>query len=400
MPPAPGGPPYAEFVVKVSKFCNLRCRYCYEFPSLGDTATMSLDDVRMMFTTVGDYFREHPRRLDFVWHGGEPLLMGADFYRRVLQCQHEVFDPLGLPFTNAVQTNLTVVRPEIISVLRDVFDEVGVSVDLFGGNRVNRFGDDAQPKVLRGMQALLDSGIHFGCISVLSKATAPYVEHIYTFFEDLRLSFRFLPIYRTGYAGQLAPHELSDSEIVAALKAATDRWFASTVPIRVEPVETYVSNVLSHVCGRGHRYYDKEHGEAVFIIDTDGGTYSNGDAYDDSLRHGNIFRDSFADMRRSAGFARALAQSRARVQGACADCRYFGSCSGFFMGEATPEQRRRDRDGRLLCGVALPVQHYIEERLRTDGLLTGEGRVDLAELRRRAEEPEAGSQSSLRKVPQ
>ncbi|MEU6407796.1 radical SAM protein [Microbispora sp. NPDC046933] len=375
-------------MVKVSKFCNLRCRYCYEFPSLGDTTRMSLDDIRAMFGTVGEYFRDHPRRLDFVWHGGEPLLMGADFYWRLLQYEHEIFDPLGLPFTNAVQTNLTIVRPDIIRVLKEVFDEVGVSVDLFGGNRVDRFGGDVQPKVLHGMQALLDEGIHFGCISVLSKATAPYVENIYTFFEDLRLSFRFLPIYRTGYAGQLAPHELSPAETVDALKVATDRWFASAVPIRVEPVETYVSNVLSHLSGRGRRYYDKEHGEAVFIVDTDGGVYSNGDAYDGSLRHGNIFHDSFSDMRRSAGFARALAQSRARVRDACTGCRYFGSCSGFFMGEATPEQRWRDGDGRLFCGVALPVQHYIEERLRTAGLLTAEGQVDLAELRQRAGDTE------------
>jgi uncharacterized protein len=377
-------PPYAEFVIKVSKFCNLRCKYCYEYPWLGDSSSMSLEDIETMFGHIAEYFAPRARRLEFVWHWGEPLLLGLDFYKRAIESQHRIFGGTGLEFTNMIQTNLTTVRPADMPELAKVFPEIGISVDLFGGNRVNSRGIDSQPKVLGLMQDLLDTGLPFGCITVLSQSTAPYVSKIYDFYEDIGVSFRLLPIYRTGFAGQLAPFELSDTEIVDAFKITADRWFASSSGIQVEPIETYIRNVLAHVQRIQPRHYDKEKSEAVFIIDTDGSVYSNGDTYDPKLSHGNVFRQSFESMRASPGFRLALEQSRQRVDEACTGCTFFGWCSGYFMGEATPEQRWHDEEGRLRCGVAKPIQTYIEDLLRRDGLLKADDLLDLDTLRVRA----------------
>ncbi|MGW0181729.1 radical SAM protein [Nocardia sp. NPDC003345] len=377
-------PLYAEFVVKVSKFCNLRCNYCYEYPWLADKSSMSLPDIEAMLRNIGRYFASQPRRLDFVWHGGEPLLLGLEYYKRIIDIQHAVLDPLGLPFNNSIQSNLTTVRPADMPELSEMFGEIGVSVDLFGGNRINSRGVDSQPKVLRLMQELLDVGLPFGCITVLSQDTAPHVQRIYEFFEDIGVSFRLLPIYRTGFAGQQEKFELTSEQIVAALKTVTDRWFESESPIKVEPIESYISNVLARVQRSPLRHYDKESSEAVFIIDTDGSVYSNGDAYDASLCHGNIFRDPFELLRCSPGFERALIQSRLRVGQACANCEFFGACSGYFVAEATPEQRWRDSNGRVRCGVAAPMHAYIEDRLRGSGLLTSTNTLDREILRARA----------------
>src|SRR5947209_16503098 len=128
---------------------------------------MDLDAIESMFVNAARSFERQPRRLDFVWHGGEPLLAGVDFYKGVFEHQRRIFEAAGVTFTNSVQTNLTVLRPDVLELLPE-FSEVGVSVDLFGGNRVNRRGVDSQPRVLEAMQLLIDSGISFGCISVLS----------------------------------------------------------------------------------------------------------------------------------------------------------------------------------------------------------------------------------------
>jgi uncharacterized protein len=60
---------------------------------------------------------------------------------------------------------------------------------------------------------------------------------------------------------------------------------------------------------------------------------------------------------------RAVAGAMKRMDEACSDCQYYGICSGYFMGEATPEQRNTTERGRVRCGVARPVQEYIEEIL-------------------------------------
>jgi uncharacterized protein len=158
----------------------------------------------------------------------------------------------------------------------------------------------------------------------------------------------------------------------------------------VEPVNTYAANVMSHLTIKAdaRRYYDKARHEAVFIIDTSGDVYSNGDAYDRTLRHGNVFSEPWAAMKMSAGYAAALAESRARVSMVCPSCRFFGSCSGYFMAEATPEQRWSDANGVLRCGVAAPIQHCIVGRLREIGLLDEGDELRLAELRRRVAQAE------------
>src|SRR5690349_9534887 len=126
-----------EWVVKISKFCNLRCTYCYEFPFLSTRERISLDDLSRMFHHIAEFYKEDPKRMDFVWHGGEPMLIEEEYYQQLLDRQHAAFDPVGVPFTNSLQTNLTLLDDERLAFLRtNYFGNIGVSLDLFGDQRV------------------------------------------------------------------------------------------------------------------------------------------------------------------------------------------------------------------------------------------------------------------------
>lgn len=369
-PSAQWCPPAVQWVVKATKFCNLRCRYCYEFPSLDDPRHMQPDELARMFENIGDAFAGCGRRMDFVWHGGEPLLLGEAFYRQVRELQEAHLTPRGVRFTNSVQTNLRSLKEPHLALLEGFFDHVGVSLDVFGDQRVDRRGQPVQDAILRNMQTLLDRGIRFGCITVLSRANVAQIASIYDFFLEIDTSFRLLPIYRTGYAGQQDGLALHPHEIVAAYRVAVDRWMSSSSSIQVRPIQDYITNVVRWLdrSRRRTRLYDKRGGEVVYIVDTDGSLYSNADAYDPTLRHGNLFSDRLGDMKASAGYLRALAAAEQRMQQACSGCRYHGACSGYFCGEATPEQRHLDDQGRMGCAVAQPIQAYIEQVLYETGL--------------------------------
>ena len=72
-----------QFVFKISKYCNLRCDYCYEFPYLGDRARMSLAQVRSAFENIKRSISELSiKEVDFIWHGGEPFLIPLSFMSR------------------------------------------------------------------------------------------------------------------------------------------------------------------------------------------------------------------------------------------------------------------------------------------------------------------------------
>lgn len=367
---ARGLPRQVQWVIKVSKLCNLRCNYCYEYPSLSDRRRMSPEQLRSMFVHIAETYAGSEREMSFVWHGGEPLLIEPSYYDEVFSIQKAVLEPAGISFSNAVQTNLTFLSDQIITLLKKGFSSVGVSLDLFGSERVGPGGTPFEDRVVANLQRLREAGVYPGCITVLSRATVNHVHEIYRFYETIGLSFRLLPIYRTGYPGQQARHALSPSEISAALIEAADLWFASESEIQVRPIHDYVINAIRWLFRDVvvPQKYTPGEAEAVFIVDTDGGLHTNGDAYDPRFRHGNIFEQSFAEMRQSPGYRLSVLSSTERMAATCGSCQLHGACSGFYMGQATPEQRIEE-DGKLICSVARPVQDYIRDRLRDPVLL-------------------------------
>lgn len=363
-------PSHVQWVVKVSKHCNLRCKYCYEYTSLADRRRMSVPQLQAMFAHIAEAYAGSGREMSFVWHGGEPLLNEPAFYREIFRVQKEILEAAQIPFTNAIQTNLTFLSDEIVELLKTGFSSVGVSLDLFGDQRVGPNGMVLEDRVVSNMQRLREAGVQPGCITVLSRATMHHVREIYRFYEEIGVAFRLLPIYRTSYPGQQEAHALTPDEICAAFIEATDLWFASEIRIQVRPIEDYVINAIRHLHSDvvWPQIYEPGEAEAVFIVDTDGQLYSNGDAYDPQLAHGNVFEQSFAAMRRSEGFRLSVEGSLDRMAKTCRSCQFQGACSGYFMGQATPEQRIQE-NGRLVCSVAKPVQEYIAMRLREPALL-------------------------------
>src|ERR1700733_9916909 len=100
--------PSPQFVFKISKYCNLRCDYCYEYPYLGDKSRMSLEQVEAAFQNIKSGIAELGiNRADFVWHGGEPFLVPLDYYEHVDLLQKQNFGA-DFKYGNSVQTNLTV----------------------------------------------------------------------------------------------------------------------------------------------------------------------------------------------------------------------------------------------------------------------------------------------------
>src|SRR5262245_48023292 len=118
-----------QFVVKVSKHCNLRCRYCYEYKELGNKQRMAPEQLEQLFANVAGWYGRlsEPAQLEFVWHGGEPLLLPPEYYWQAFEAQKRLLPDKPPKLRNVVQTNLTLLDDERIRLLRDGFDGVGVS---------------------------------------------------------------------------------------------------------------------------------------------------------------------------------------------------------------------------------------------------------------------------------
>ena len=207
--------PSPQFVFKISKYCNLRCGYCYEFPHLGDKSRMSLDQIRAAFQNIKDSIDKlEIERADFIWHGGEPLLIPLHDYEQIDLLQKEVFGT-GFKVKNAIQTNLTVLTERHIALLENgFFNNIGVSFDVHGEQRIDVKGKSRTGTVRGHMQKLMDRQINFGAIAVLARDALPHIRQTYRFFDERGIGHRVLAYYRSVGSEQAERHGLGFDELV------------------------------------------------------------------------------------------------------------------------------------------------------------------------------------------
>jgi len=100
-------------------------------------------------------------KVTVAWQGGEPTLMGLDFYRRAIQFQNQYQRP-GMIFENTLQTNGTLLNDEWCEFFRDNGFLIGISIDgpaeLHDVHRVDKSGRPTFDRVRRGLRLLQKHG--------------------------------------------------------------------------------------------------------------------------------------------------------------------------------------------------------------------------------------------------
>ena len=110
--------------------CNLSCEYCFYLEKqalygAGEDYRMS-DEVLAAF--IRNYLTTQPTPIvEFVWQGGEPTLLGIDFFKRVIELQQSFAGTKTI--TNALQTNGTLLTDEWCRFLKQNSFMVGISID-------------------------------------------------------------------------------------------------------------------------------------------------------------------------------------------------------------------------------------------------------------------------------
>ena len=136
-----------SLIIKVISACNLACRYCDA--DIYSNRRMSLDTVSQIIKKALDY----ADRVEFIWHGGEPLLMGIQFYEKVVELQKR-YRREGQTIINDLQTNGTLISQEWVDFFKAIDFHVGVSLDgppeVHNANRIFRNGQGSFEQVMRG----------------------------------------------------------------------------------------------------------------------------------------------------------------------------------------------------------------------------------------------------------
>lgn len=214
--PQPEGTHNTHILAKPSGAdCNLDCAYCFYlekqrlYPKEPRGLRMA-DDVLEQYTR--DYIASQAGpNVTFAWQGGEPTLLGVDFFRRAVALQKQHAD--GRTISNTLQTNGVLLDDAWGDFLAQEQFLVGISIDGPGElHDAYRVGKGAQPtfeRVMKSIRLLKDHAVEFNTLTCVHRKNSGSPLEVYRFLKEIGSGFmQFIPIAERRRVRASGPHEL------------------------------------------------------------------------------------------------------------------------------------------------------------------------------------------------
>jgi len=184
-----------------SSVCNIDCTYCF-YLEKEHLYPDRKKQWRMINTTLENYIRDQIQSqqgdvIDFVWQGGEPTLLGVDFFRQVIAFQEQYRGYKRV--TNALQTNATLLDKEWALFFKEHQFLIGVSID---GDRISndtyrlsRKGKSTFDDTLNGLALLKKYKVDFNTLTVVNAENVKRPLNVYAFLKRIGSRYmQFIPL--------------------------------------------------------------------------------------------------------------------------------------------------------------------------------------------------------------
>jgi uncharacterized protein len=335
--------------------CNLRCSYCFY---LEKQAMFGPDErFRMSDKVLEAYIRgnckanrDNPAGILFSWQGGEPTLMGPDFFKKAVELQKKY--AAGRQFTNSLQTNGTLLDDDWCAFLAKNKFLVGLSLDgpafLHDKYRIDARGRPTHDSVMRGLGLLKKHGVEYNILSCVNRETAKHPLDVYHFLKENDIQFiQFIPIV------ERMPDEgaCSIGLKLARPAALNDEQSQEVMPWTVEPDamgdfyskifdewvrndvgKTFIMNfewaIFSHFSGDGPVCYLSKRCGNCCIVEHNGDVYSCDHFVYPEYKIGNVLTDDIKSMVNSAKQCEWGDQKERNLPNHCKECEVFSMCRG------------------------------------------------------------------------
>lgn len=332
------------FAKPVGPVCNLDCDYCYylnkeELYPKGESFRMS-DDVLEAYIVQQIEASPGPI-INFSWHGGEPTLLGLDYFRGIVALQRR-YTPPKRRITNGIQTNGTLLDDDWCRFFAAERFAVGLSLDgpqeLHDAYRVTKGQQPTHTQVMRGYELLRQHEVQCDVLCVVHAGNVGFPRQVYRFFKQIKAQFLgFLPL--------VEPQPDAPSG-VSARSVTPDAFGTFLCTIFDEWARRDTSRIMVQMFEEVARWaYGQPHALCIFretcgdvpVVEHNGDFFTCDHFVDPTHRLGNIKQTPLIDLVASpAQMAFGQAKSAA-LPAYCRACKFLNMCNG-----GCPKDRIRD----------------------------------------------------------
>ncbi len=341
-------------VKPVGPICNLDCTYCFYLEKeklFGNTENFRMSNDVLEKYIIGYIESQNTQTVQFAWQGGEPTLLGLDFFRKVIDLQKEYGG--GRIVTNSIQTNGTLLDDEWGRFLAENKFLVGISIDgpadLHDAYRVDKRQRPTFDRVMRGLDVLKAHKVEFNTLTVVHRKNSEHPREVYRFLKEIGSSFlQFIPLVeRTPNAAArtwglelatppdiesgpenlpVTPWSVSPVTYGDFLIGIFDDWVRQDVgKVFVQMFDVALGNWMgmgSELC-----FFSEKCGGAV-ALEHNGDLYSCDHYVYPNFKLGNVGEQSLGDMVNSPQQARFGSDKYDRLPRYCIECPVRFACNG------------------------------------------------------------------------
>jgi uncharacterized protein len=379
----------------IGPLCNLDCRYCFYlekegfFPE-GENFRMS-DEV--LETYIRKYIQSQTTpEIQFAWQGGEPTLMGLDFFRKAVALQRQYAG--GRPVYNSFQTNGTNLDDDWCRFFARENFLVGLSLDgpepIHNRYRVDKGGAGSFVRVMNALESLKKWRVEFNTLTCVTRQSPDEAVAIYRFLKEQDVTFmQFIPIVErrddralhTQSRDTAAPHHKPDD--VMPWSVTSEGFGRFLCNIFDEWIKTDVGQVFVNLfdaalgawCGGPPDLciFAQRCGQAV-AMEHDGGVYSCDHFVYPACSLGSIMEKSLEEMVYSKQQVQFGNDKRDKLPNYCRECEFLFACNG----ECPKNRFITTPDGEpglnYLCAGYKKFFRHIDPKMREMAMLVQSGR--------------------------
>jgi len=295
--------PYQIFAKPIGSVCNLRCDYCYYLKK--QSLYPDENSFRMSDEVLEEYILQHIEAcpdpvIPFSWHGGEPTLLGLDYFRKIVELQRK-HQPLHRRIINGIQTNGTLLDEDWCRFLAVERFGIGFSLDgpqeLHDSHRVTKGRKPTHAQAMQGYELLRKHGITCDILCVVHHLNVNHPLEVYRFFKQIKSAYiGFLPLveHRPNTEGVVSSSTVPSEAFGAFLCAIFDEWMSQDIgKLRVQIFEEAAASAL----GQEHALciFKKTCGD-VPVVEHNGDFFACDHFVDRGHLLGNIREDKLVDL--------------------------------------------------------------------------------------------------------
>lgn len=323
------------FTKPIGSICNLGCHYCYYLAKR--LLYPGEESFRMSDALLEKYIVQHIESfpgstINFSWHGGEPTLLGLDYFQKIVALQRRHL-PSGRRLLNGIQTNGTLLDEKWCRFLKQEDFAVGLSLDgprdLHDQHRLFKGGTPTHEQVMRGYRLLRHHRVPCDLLCVVHAQNVPYPLEVYRFFKQIKAQYlTFLPLVEPDpqREGEVSPRTVPAEAWGDFLCTIFEEWKTEDIEkIKVQIFEETARTAL----GQDHALciFRKTCGDFP-VIEHNGDFFSCDHFVNQEHRLGNIQESSLVDLLESPG-QRVFGQAKwDRLPPYCRDCQVLSLCHG------------------------------------------------------------------------